>query len=75
MTGFAKIIPKYTRTVYAHTENSPALVHFPEIQTVRQWMARSAFTDGYLPRLLSHDGAYCLPRGALLGFHVVPGYF
>ena len=39
-------------------------MHYPELQNIWQWMARSAFTYGLLTALLNHKNAlwaYCYP--------------
>ena len=33
-------------------------MHYPETPSTRQYIARSAFTDGYLPMLLNHENAF-----------------
>ena len=35
-----------------------ALIHYPEIPSVLPLMAKSAYTDGFLPMLLSHKDAF-----------------
>ena len=34
------------------------LMHYPETPNTRQYITRSAFTDGYLPMLLNHENAF-----------------
>ena len=38
------------------------LMHYPEIPSTRQHLARSAFTDDFLLMLLNHEGAFHGPR-------------
>ena len=73
MTVFWKTDHLHTRTeIHLCLYIIAQLMHYSETPITRQYIARSAFTDGFLPMLLNHESAFHGPGEHCMGYQTAP---